>query len=304
MNSGVVLSGLDGSNPLAFLAALGTLRLSASFQPNVRLHWRMEGEWHPVLTGVAGVEEEELCRRLAGADPIPDETLKILGKNLTVPPDVFELFVKTAERNLLETRDRRSADFAAALGSEVCVDSRKNRIEYTSFCFITGSGHQDFVETARVLVRNTKPEQIREALFGPWQCVDKGLSMRWDPSDAVEYALRWDNPGPLGVKSVWGASRLALEALPLFPAHPTRRGLATTGFREESDLEEFTWPIWDAPLGLDTVRTILSLAELRQKTPDRLTLQERGISEVFRSRRVRIGQGANFKVSFRPARSV
>jgi hypothetical protein len=38
--------------------------------------------------------------------------------------------------------------------------------------------------------------------------------------------------------------------------------------------------------------------EMREK------LREMGVDEVFRAARVRIGKGANFKVSFRPAMAV
>lgn len=76
-------------------------------------------------------------------------------------------------------------------------------------------------------------EHLREALFGPWRYENDGLSMRWDPDDAKEYALRWRDPSIGGVSSVWGANRLAFEALPLFPTVPTEAGLRTTGFRRQ-----------------------------------------------------------------------
>ena len=133
--------------------------------------------------------------------------------------------------------------------------------------------------------------------------------MRWDPQDAAEYALRWSDPSQDGASAVWGANRLAVEALPLFPSQPTKRGLQTTGFRSprrRGGWPQFTWPIWTEWAGLDTVRSLLSLEELLASNADftRAGLQERGIGEVYRAQRVRIGQGANFKVSFRPSRAI
>ncbi len=302
----VTLTGLDGSNPLAFLAALGALRLLSHGEPMARLCWRQqEGAWRPVLSGMEDVDQQTLCNRLLQAPALPGDVLAKLGKNVTVPPEVFGQFVADA-CGAVRPHDRRAADFAAAIGSEVCIDSKKNRIEYTDFCFITGSGHQDFVDTARDLVEETKLEHLQEAVFGPWHYRDRRLSMRWDPGDAAEYALRWGEPGPAGARGVWGASRLAVEALPLFPVQPTERGLATTGFRENQRPREseFTWPIWVSPVTSDTVRSLVALAELREESPDRSMLRAMGVAEVFRCRRVPIGQGANFKVSFRPARSV
>ncbi len=304
MPESITLTGLDGSNPLGYLAALGALRLLAQHHPAVRMHWtRDTAAWRPVLSGI-DLTPDTLIAALLAAPAFPASESSLLGKNITVEPAKFSDFVQHAENALHPSGNRIPADFAAAFGSEVCVDKDKNRIEYTLLCFITGSGHQDFLETARTLLKKVEAPHLQEALFGPWLRHDDKLSFRWDPSDASEYALRWDNPGPLGVKSVWGAGRLAIEALPLFPTQPTARTLATTGFYEDKYPEQFTWPLWSTPVSCDTVRSLVALAELRQATPGRETLTPLGITEVFRSPRVRIGQGANFKVSFRPSKAV
>ena len=50
----LVLSGLDGGNPLAFLAAIGTLRAvtRAASSAEWTLSWKMhDGHWSPVLGG-------------------------------------------------------------------------------------------------------------------------------------------------------------------------------------------------------------------------------------------------------------
>jgi hypothetical protein len=300
MSKPFLLRGIDGSNPLGFLAAVGTLRMLA----RARLGWSIEeGTWRPSLTVAEMSSEEDLCRRLAELAHLEPPGLSTLGKNLTVAQEVFCTYADQAAQ-LLSAGDTRAAEYAAAFGSEVCVDQKKNRIEYTNLSFITGSGHQDFVTTALKLSESMNAEHIREALFGPWEYKDKSLSFRWDPADAAEYALSASDPSKDGAWTVWGVNRLAFEALPLLPVQPTRGGLRTTGFREERHPEEFTWPIWHSALDADTVRSLLSLNELQEKSPARPKLQAMGIAEVFRSPRVRIGQGANFKVSFRPARSV
>ncbi len=45
----LLLAGLDGRNPLAFLAALGTLRSLTSTWParQVRMSWQSLGGWRP-----------------------------------------------------------------------------------------------------------------------------------------------------------------------------------------------------------------------------------------------------------------
>jgi hypothetical protein len=294
-----LLSGLDGANPLGFLAAVGLTRVLAGS----RIGWEIaEAVWRPVLWTDAE-SEEALCERVAQATRQEPPAIAILGKNLTVSLDVFQAFAREAER-LWSEGDGRAAELAAAFGSEVCCDAKKNRMEYTSLSFITGSGHQDFVPTAGRLSAEVGPRHIREALFGPWRYEDKSLSFRWDPSDAAEYALSAGDPSKEGSWTVWGANRLAFEALPLLPAMPTARGLRTTGFRKVRQREEFTWPLWDSALEADTIRTLLSYRGLQEDLPAREELIAMGVLEVFRAPRVRIGAGANFKVSFRPPRTV
>jgi hypothetical protein len=299
----VVFRALEGSNPLAFLAALGALRLSDLIWPQCRiqLRWVRDGGWRPELVGVPVTEELEFCLAVHEQGAwVPLEDFAELGDNLTVSRSDFEKVVRSVA--MRSHMDRRSSDFAAAFGCEIFED--KGRIEYTDLCFVTGSGHQDFLGTARKLAACVDEKHLREALFGPWRYADRGLSMRWDPDDAKEYALRWQNPSDEGVASVWGANRLALEALPLFPTVPTLTGLRTTGFRTQQQAHEFTWPIWRQGASVDTVRSLVALRELEEEIPDRAQLEAMGVADVFRAERVRIGQGANFKVSFRPARSV
>lgn len=304
--STLVLRGIEGSNSLGFLAAVGALRLCDLTWPRtgIRMHWLRDGGWRPALSGLPVEEDLALCATLAEQAPwAPLDVFELLGNNLTVPLPVFERVVRDVEA-VTRAGERRAADFAVSFGSDVIEDKDKGRIEYTDLCFITGSGHQHFLGTARILAKSTNAEHLREALVGPWRYRDDSFSMRWDPDDAKEYALRWRNPSIGGVQTVWGANRLAFEALPLFPAMPTDKGLKTTGFRSRKRLHDFTWPIWTHPAGVDTVRSLLSLKQLADEAPDRAELRELGVEEVYRVQRVRIGQGANFKVSFRPARAV
>lgn len=296
------LTGIDGANPLGFLAALGTLRLCDRLWPSIKMGWVNHGSWRPTLHGVPVSSQDDLCRKLAESAPwAPLYAFDTLGQNLTVRPESLQETVDV----IVATQNRLAAEFVAAFGSEVCDDPAKNRIEYTDFSFITGSGHQHFLGTARNLARDASADSIHEALFGPWRFADEGNSFRWDPDDAKEYALRWRNPSVGGVQTVWGANRLAFEALPMFPAVPTSgKRLRTTGFRKGRGFHEFTWPIWSTPVTADSVRSLVALGVLQEPSPPMRELRQRGIAQVFRAQRVRIGQGANFKVSFRPAYAV
>ncbi len=304
MNS-LIFGGIEGSNPLGFLAAVGTWRLSALvWGDGVRMRWIQRNGWRPELAGVPVSDDAEFCRTVCQEAPwAPLEAFEPLGKNLTVEPGTFRPVSQDAAAGAVRL-DRRAADFAAAFGSDVLADQRSGRVRHTDLCFITGSGHQDFLGTVNSLKQNTGDEHLREALFGPWKYRDRSLSLRWDPEDAREYALQWQNPSTEGVYSLWGANRLAFEALPLFPVVATNKGVRTTGFATRGRAHEFTWPVWEGWIGVDAARALLAAGELQADAVDREMLQAIGVAEIFRCQRVRIGKGANFKVSFRPARSV
>src|SRR5581483_1756081 len=299
-------------NPLAFLAAVGTLRLCDLIWPDcvVRMQWINDAGWRPELDGVPVSGATELCAALAASELwAPLAAFEGLGNNLTVPR---EQFARTAHEIAasLAPESRRTSDFLAAFGNEVYEDADKGRIVYTDLCFITGSGHQHFLGTARTLQSVVTAEHLSEALFGPWKFEDKSSSFRWNPEDAREYALQWGNPSNDGVMTVWGANRLAFEALPFFPMAPAGTKVRTTGFNTKDGAHEFTWPIWTRPVGADTVRSLAGMRQLQssrdqhEEQERRRALERMGIGEVFRAQRVQIGQGANFKVSFRPAYAI
>src|SRR5690606_29377054 len=65
----IVLTGLDGTNPLAFLAALGVLETLTDQGVDARLRWHDQGVWQPVVLGLdSGIEAlVEHCVRDARA---------------------------------------------------------------------------------------------------------------------------------------------------------------------------------------------------------------------------------------------
>lgn len=67
-NEPLALTGIDGANPLGFLAALGTLLLlrQGAF-PEARLAWKRTATCQPVLTGVLPADQNALCNALATA---------------------------------------------------------------------------------------------------------------------------------------------------------------------------------------------------------------------------------------------
>src|SRR4051794_28726166 len=98
MSNALLLHALDGSNPLAFLAALGTLRLLhlSKSDIGIRMSWeRSDGFWRPKLVGL-DADENGLCELLIRAPQAPVDKFVQIGKNLTVPREKFTDFIDDA----------------------------------------------------------------------------------------------------------------------------------------------------------------------------------------------------------------
>ncbi len=290
------LSGLRGSNPLAFLAAVGTLRTLSVAWPKeaVRMYWKRKAGWCPVVVAERPLEED--TRGAALHDRLRkmhDHRAFSVDDDLRIPPDRFRRYAAEARDQAQRTGDRAWADFAAAFGSDAL--SKDGVIQDTAFRTMSGAGHQHFLKTMRELVDMTEPDHLVNALFRPWTYEDGRPSLRWDPEDDRRYALRWSDPSGEPIRTVRGANRLAVEALPLFPTASVGSALQTTGFRTGGSRDTFfTWPIWDCPLPVDVVRTLLGLRELQEDRPDRRLLRARGVVEVYRCQRMTVGKYRNF----------
>ncbi|CAN5390492.1 hypothetical protein BH24GEM3_BH24GEM3_02450 [soil metagenome] len=375
--SPVVLAGLDGANPLGFLAAVGTLvALHAAGETSTRLRWRQDAKWTPVLEGVPDSDPEGLSEIVAGAlrgrsappnvankaeraqqrfdtlgtaiknkqkeiksrrldrnanrqaiareiGPIEERrerrrrlwllrlaraaprTELALGKRLDCRPEEFrERALALVEAGPAE---RDALALLTAFGSDACLAERDGTIQPTPFQFITGSGHQYFLETVRKLMEEVSPQRVRDALFHAWEYADDGLSMRWDPVEDRRYALMDRDPTASDNKprTVWMANLLGYRALALFPSSPRKAGLRTVAWAESEGGPIFTWPLWEHPVGPDTVRSLLALRELAEPRPDHALLRARGVAVVFRARKTRFPPtGMNYKLNFSPARAV
>ena len=293
---GLLLTGLDGSNPLGFLAAIGTLRTAAQADPAVdhRMEWRARhGVWIPALSGDGTPSPEALIELLAHALRRHSTPEFDFAQNLNVRSETLSAVAEDARRQVT-IQDRRYADFIASYGCELCVTSDKKSIQDTALRTMSGAGHQHFLGTMRELVSKTNEDHLRRSLFETWDYADDKLGLRWDPEEDRRYALRWDNPSGDIIRTMRGANRLAVEALPLFPTAPGDRRLQTTGFSRHDKAVSLTWPIWEGALSVDVVRSLLALSEIQKPEPSRPSLSAMGIVEVYRSQRISVRKYRNF----------
>lgn len=298
MNKSLTLEGLDGGNPLAFLAALGTLRSLSLAWPDgdVRMHWTLtRGAYRPSLGLPEGVDEHSLLTALLEQlRLLTDNPALAFAKDLAVPQEVFRHAACRAYREV-DAENRTEADFIAAFACDALTDTKTGIVQDTAWRTMSGAGHQHFLGFMRALAAETTLEQLRVALFAPWTYCDPPPSLRWDPVDDRRYALRWNEPSGDPIRTVRGANALAIQGLPLFATQPQGTTLATTGFsRIPRQGIFFTWPIWEASLPVSVVRSLLALRELQNDTLPRRRLSALGIVEVYRSQRITQGKYRNF----------
>ena len=305
------LCGLDGGNPLAFLAALGTLRGLGRALPDqdIRMSWKQLAGWRPVIHFLGESSEDDVM------DALLDEfkrtrdysTLEI-ADNLTIPLSEYREHLKECVEPAHKDHDSEPTAFAAAFGSDAIGDEKG--ISDTALRTMSGAGHQHFLETMRNLLAEVTREHLSRTLFNDWSYQDslKKLSLRFDPFDDKQYALQWMNPSNSKTRysgNMLGANALAVLGIPLLPTAPVGTRLETTGFSGHRRNEVFwTWPIWEKALTLDVVQSVLALSELQRtdeagRGPDRTKLSSMGIAEVYRSQRVNVGKFRNF-TSARP----
>jgi hypothetical protein len=375
---GVLLCGLDGTNPLGFLAALGTLQVltEANRKTTVTLAWqRHDCSWVPAICGIGGekstiaaaiaqhlscpfrpdqqkdqkraatqlaheAKKKQLMqafeslkkRRLRGNErkeaqereigPIRQElaglrcqwlaalresvpSLEIsLGKHLNARCDELRDTILASLEEAISA-DRAAIDLFAAFGSDACAQAKTDQMQATPFCFITGSGHQYFLDTVRQLMEQVNAQRLEEALFSRTEPSDERLSMRWDPQEDRRYAVMWSNPTASDnkAKTNWATNLLGYRGLQLCSSVPTTRELRTTGWYTDPE-PAWRWPIWQQGLPVDVVRSTLSHPFLMNSSPSRGLLSAIGVVALYQASRVQVGNPPLHKINFTPAHQI
>src|SRR5262245_17279784 len=130
-----ILTGMTGTNPRDFLAALGLLRILAASNPEARLSFRNDGWFAPEIQGVdarhtADIVTEDAASQ-SGPQPWRLEYKKgekrgtKLVADLKPPPDVFLDFIRSAIVSWSRGQGEAAA-YAAAFGTDVAVDGKGN----------------------------------------------------------------------------------------------------------------------------------------------------------------------------------
>ncbi len=233
-----------------------------------------------------------------------------LGTNLTATNSELSAYFDAAAAQC-SSSNRGWIDMSASYGIS---DSNRpdERMLASPWALIKGDGHQSFLESVEKIMTLCGRDHLKQALFGPWIPRDLKYSLRWDTADDRRYALMEQDPTAGGneTKTLWGANRLAFEALRFFPAMPVRGGMGVVGWRAATPDEwqedcVVRWPLWARPVSVVVVKSVLCLRDIWcDDAVARNRLRALGVSAVMESRRIGFGQATSRKYNLTPAAAV
>lgn len=262
-----VLKGLNGSNPLGFMASVGLLRL-IELQGNCpRLGFTDDGGFHAwiecdsALADIPGTVAKD-AKDATGLQPWRLEYQKQEKKgikavaDLKAPPDRFRDFLKSATDKWLDKQPEQS-NYAAAYGTDVAVDGKGNT-KPTAFHFT--AANQQFLGTVEESRGKITRDWAEKSLHDRDGKTKPGSNLRWDPDAERSRALMGVNPNDDGTVVNAPLEWLAFRGLPAFPCVPVGRRIVTCGVtgRRQAELR-FRWPLWSCGASYATVRSLLLL---------------------------------------------
>jgi CRISPR-associated endonuclease/helicase Cas3 len=308
LDEGLLLPGLDGTNPLGFLAALGVQSCLSRTKgsTSVRMGWTpCFATWIPRITfeGIGHVSQETLLEELENS---------LVSDRSTHPANLYEELQTVADsrRQFFEqvlgaasVQHRARVDFLAAIASDATPDDAVCQIQTTRRDYHLGN-----IDS---ILRNTRREHLQRTIFSPWDYSDSldNQSLHLDPSEDRRHAYQWNKPSgdPSRKRSggMLGANRLAVEAIELLTSIPNSTKLRTIGFQGDRSTDTFwTWPIWEPLISSRTVKSLLGLAELQNDEIDKVSrnrLMEYGVVTVYRTQRILVEKTPNFTPPYRIA---
>ncbi len=175
--SELVFKGIDGANPLGFLAAVGTLVTVNRFCPNSTMAWRREsGSWRPVLFGCEHDEAdfcETLAKELAGTSSEPFE----FESRLPFSAEKFSEILGATQSNL-SFNDRRCADLLGAFGSEICREKENFQDTFLRMVRSGDSKGQGLPAYAIAIKKMCGVSELKRTLFEIWDYADDCFRLR------------------------------------------------------------------------------------------------------------------------------
>lgn len=249
--TGTHLNGLEGTNPLAFLAALGVQVLFEHEEEQPRLWWSDDVVPHAVI------DTEYTVERVA------DQALKVFPRWLesrALGPEDDVKFKPEGMREYLGTA-RQSSPGDALAASLVAEGSRDNKGAAKPSDLYFTAGQQRFLKMAREVLEEVEHDDLVHGLNGPWIYQSKLPSLMWDVTDDRIYALSASDPSTDKKLTNPGAESLAVLGLSCQPVFADRDRTLTSGCAGGWKTGgSYTWPLWTRPAGPGAVQSLLAQA--------------------------------------------
>lgn len=291
------LSGLEGNNPLGFLAAVGVQELFRDSAYPPRLWWTDDA----IPCAVTDIAVDLIVEQ--AIEVLPNWSgHRSLNPRIGIKVDHNAKFAPADIRRYVSvTQDGQpGSSLATALVAEGSLDN--NGVAKPSDLYFT-AGQQRFLNMAREILSKASPIELREGLMNAWSYTSRLPSLMWDVVDDRVYALaafdpagekKLSNPGPEAL-AILGLSRHPVFAgKARLPGGMKRDRTLTQGCSGSWKHGHYTWPLWCKPAGRRAVQSILVHATGATEG----VLQRRGVwyrswgvSQVMKSAIRRSAQG-------------
>ena len=254
------LTGLDGTNPLAFFAALGIQEVFSQDSDQPRLWWSDDVIPHAVVDGEFSIERiaDRALETLSDWKGSPALNPRRLDGTAMTKADELKLASDDMREYLDQSRRIDSANrLATSLVAEGSLDN--NGVAKPSDLYFT-AGQMKFLKMVREIMDGASREDLFEGLMGPWKYESKLPSLMWDISDDRVYALTAINPSKDKKLTNPGPEALATLGLSLHPVFAGQERTLTQGCSGSWKSGNYSWPIWKKPASPRVVKSLLAHA--------------------------------------------
>ena len=279
--TGTHLTGLEGTNPLGFFAALGVQVAFEGTADMPRLWWSDDVVPHAVVDNSCSVEE------------ITDRAMEVLPAWLESPAISTALEpsgdVKFKESDIATylARSRNSepgSRLAACLVAQGSLDN--SGVAKPTDLYFT-AGQQKFLKMVKDVLNGVTAEDLKIGLTGPWPYQSELSSLMWDVVDDSNYALSASDPSKGKKRTNPGAEALAILGISKYPVFGSSGRTLTQGASGSWKRGSFTWPIWSKPASHRVVASLLAHGDSAHAD----LLPAWGITRVMQSAIRRSSQG-------------
>ena len=250
--TGTHLTGLEGTNPLGFFAALGVQVAFEGEAEVPRLWWSDDVVPHAVVDDSYSVEKIAL------------QAMEVFPSWLESPAISTGLEptgdVKFKESDIATylTRSRSSAPGAGLAASLVAEGSLDNSGAAKPTDLYFTAGQQKFLKMVIDVLNGVTVEDLAVGLTGPWPYQSELSSLMWDVADDSNYALSASDPSNGKKLTNPGPEALAILGISKFPAFGSSGRTLTPGASGGWKRGSFTWPIWTKPVSHRVVSSLLA----------------------------------------------